>query len=97
MGFDVDEVLGAFDEFGAALREDPLRAEVFSMLAFPAFVQMAFDARFSRRLAEILREDWDLFDEAGTPEGLAAAYPHLLCSLMKALAAESDVAMRQSR
>jgi hypothetical protein len=96
MAFDVEEVVAAFGEFAEALREDPCKAEVFAMFAFPAFVQIAYDERFSSRLAEEFRGRWDELD-VGTPEGLAASVPHLLCALLKALAAESDAAMRGSR
>jgi hypothetical protein len=97
MALDVEEVVAAFGEFAEALREDPCKAEVFAMFAFPAFVQMAFDERFALRLAEEFRGRWEEFEDVGTPEGLAASVPHLLCALLKALAAESDASMRGSR
>jgi hypothetical protein len=90
MALDVEEVLGVFTEFVAAFREDPVKAGVYARLCFPELVQMAYDDEFRERFRSVLVEDWDYFDQCESPEGMAAAVPHLLVSLFKALADEVD-------
>jgi hypothetical protein len=51
---------------------------------------MAYDDEFRERFRSVLVEDWDYFDQCGSPEGMAVAIPHLLVSLFKALADEVD-------